>query len=263
MDYDEENGEYEFKSWKEFVKSHWYWIAIILYVVIWSYMNWGIDVTMGSQWRNSLVAMLFIALIGTAWFGAWKKTPKIVWNGGQSTWTGRRIVEGNYVIIPLGGVRAAGVDIFTGSAGHLVLPATAENLVGDNLAVTISADPTHIKKLPLDIQEKIIAWNLNGPIFAGYCDPNQLNEAVSVDEVDRKKLKIGVTTTGELKKVDTSYLITALKISHELNSTLNNIIKGKHDAIESVVGSMTRITNKAKSEKSLGQKAMDAMTKED
>lgn len=253
MDYTTEEGGAHSEDWKQAVKNNLIWIIIIAYWGIWTYMGWGALVEdIKEQDRNAVFLALVYAMGNYAYFEMYKRTPHVVWNGGHSTWTGRRICVDNYVILPLGGVKALGVDFRAGSEGHLIYPATAENLIGESMAVTVAGDPDELNALPPNVRKKVMKWGMNPPFVVGYADADQYSDTVTINVEKNPEMRemFKETMPGELKKVEVGYLVSEIVEKNKHNAMLSNILAGKTDELENVAGSFGRIHNKVTQKKS-------------
>ena len=257
MDYENDDGSQNNQTWQDYVKSNIVLILIGVYWLTYHFGGFGAVILIKEE-DQCATALLFLLLsMRSVYFSAYRKTPKIIWNGGQCTWTGRRIPVGNYVIHPLGGIRALGFDFMTGNEGHIISPLTSENMAGESKLLSVNADIVDFNTLDLEVQDKIIANDLKPPYYAGYCDEDQLNDILDIKPDDQKVLDVGqIKGVGGIKKVNVDFLISQLKKTNQHVSMLSRLLNGQGDDLEKVVGNWSRIYNKAKQKGSTWQNAI-------
>ena len=258
MEYENEDGSIQkHQTWQDYVKSNLALILIAVYWVTYHYGGWGLEILIKEEDQYATFAFFMILAMRSVYFSAYRKTPKIIWNGGQCTWTGRRIPVGNYVIHPLGGIRALGFDFMTGSEGHIITPLTSENMAGESKLLAVNADMVDFDTLDLEVQDKIITNDMKPPYYAGYCDEDQLNDILEVKPEDSKAIDVGqVKGVGGINKVSVDFLISQLKKTNKHVSMQSRLLNNQGQDLEQVVGNWSRIHNKASRKESTWRDAI-------
>lgn len=246
MDYENDDSNQKSQTWQGYVKSNLALLLIAVYWVTYHFGGWGKVIMIKEEDQIATVVLLLLLAMRSVYFSAYKKTPKIIWNGGQCTWTGRRIPVGNYVIHPLGGIHALGFDFMTGTEGHIITPLTSENMAGESKLLAVNADIVEFNTLDLEVQDKIMSNNLKPPYYAGYCDEDQLNDILDIKPDDQKLVDVGqVKGVGGIRKVSVDFLISQLKKTNQHVSMLSRLLNNQGDDIEKVAGNWSRIYRKA------------------
>lgn len=196
-----------------------------------------------------IVVAIFAKL---SWVSFKNATPKLIFQGGNTTTMGEPETVGNWHIWRAGDVKAIGL-YFKGSEGTIIAPITSTNPIGRNVALTVRPEIVKFDELSLTLQNFISQHGkeFKPPYYMGFASEEQLLNKLEIEEKE-----LG------LVKPTVEYCVREIKERCKEVSLLKGLLESKFGVIENTVAFTDRLKKLAR-EKTMGELMRDKIMKKE